>query len=196
MEKIKSSSVTQAMGEGINNVEQVTKEDIVNAVTGVETIVNKASDDIIDALKDEMNKVSENQAQQVNANVEKLSSGQNIVLEAVDEMVNFMKEEVTTANENAKKHERISYQVRGQLGAEVRKQRKVDADEIATLKRKNEELVHKNELLMKFIVEKYKDNAALNAKVTNMESTLAAQTTDITAIKSMLGKFVNKKSRV
>ena len=147
--------------EGVNNGIQATKDDVNKAVNCIETVVHTASDEIIDAFKDEMNKFSGNHGEQVNTNVEKLVNGQNAVLEAVDGMVNYMKDEVTAANENAKKHAHISHQVRGQLGAEVRKQRKEDADEI-------ERLRDVNDRMLKYFLENLRDNSALVAKMTDM----------------------------
>ena len=172
--------------------EQATKGDVQNVVTGVENVINKASDEIIDAFKDEMNKFSENHGlQEVNTNVEKLANGQNAVLEAVDGMVNYMKDEVTAANENAKKHAHISHQVRGQLGAEVRKQRKEDADEIERLRDMNDRM------LKYYFLETLRNNSVLVAKVTDMQSKMtdmqAKILTELADIKSLL--TANKKPR-
>ena len=92
--------------------------------------------------------------------------------------------------ENAKKHAHISHQVRGQLGAEVRKQRKEDADEI-------ERLRDVNDRMLKYFLENLRDNSALVAKMTDMQSKMtdmqAKMTTELAAMKSLL--TANKKPR-
>ena len=93
--------------------------------------------------------------------------------------------------ENATKHGHISHQVRGQLGAEVCKQRKEDADEIERLRDMNDRM------LKYYFLETLRDNSALVAKMTDMQSKMtdmqAKMTTELATMKSLL--MANKKLR-
>jgi len=100
--------------------------------------------------------------------------------------------------ENAKKHGHISHQVRGQLGAEVCKQRKEDADEIERLRDMNDRM------LKYYFLETLRNNSVLVAMVTDMQSKLtdmqskltdmqAKMLTELADIKSLL--TANKKPR-
>ena len=118
----------------------------------------------------------------------------NTTMPSVDEMVNVMKDEVTTANEDAKKRERISYQVREQLGAEVRKRRKSDLEEIAALKRENMALT-------KSIIEKDKvaatDMATLKEEMADVRAGFVAMKASFDALLvGVVNKYKSSRRRV
>jgi len=174
------------------SVEQNAEDHLDEVVTGVRIFVERASEEITDTVKNEVGKVVEKQTEHiavVDNGIEKLSNGQEAVLGAVDNMVNYMRDEVTTATENAKKHERISFQVRGQLGAEARKHRRADLEEIAVLKRENMALTQS-------IIEKDKAAAALaagsTAEMTALKTEVAALKAEMVAMRA--GTVVMKAS--
>ena len=179
------------------SVEQTEDDNLDQVITGVRIIVEKASGEITETVKNEVGKAVEMQTGHITAvdnGIEKLSNGQTIVLGAVDEMVNFMKDEVMTANENAKKHERISYQVRGQLGAAVSKRRKADLEEIAALKRENMALTQS-------IIEKDKvaaaDMASLKAEMAAMRAGFVVMKASFDALLvGVVNKYKSSRRRV
>jgi chromosome segregation ATPase len=106
----------------------------------IKDAVTAAKDTIVDEIKNQM----QHHAEELIVDVDKITDSQNGVVDSVNnlaekqgEVENILKNQTQQMSQKVAHSEHISYKVRGQLGAQERKRRKVDLEEIGRLRAEN-----------------------------------------------------------
>lgn len=138
----------------------------------------------------------------LNGAVVQRAADQSNVVDAVDDVALFMKDELEAAEEKVRKSEYMSFVARGQYGAQARKLRRVELDEMSNLRAKIDILSKRNAVLQagvqmtdkleadqKVIVESVKK---LEANQKELMDTFKTLELDMIIVKSLLLDIARK----
>lgn len=95
----------------------------------ISTDINTMTDTLVDSQNGVIETVNT-----VSAQVTADTNATAVMRDEISEEIRTVVHHIQKSNDRADKNERISHQVRGQLGAQERKRRKVDLDEISRLR--------------------------------------------------------------